>query len=324
MELKATGDYASMPRVSIIIPTFNCAGFISRALESAFAQTYTDYEVIVADDGSTDETRDLVARWYGKIRYLYQANRGVSAARNLAVSKASGEFLAYLDADDMWYPHKLEQQVAFLDAHPEYGLVHSDLTIVDDNDRVIVQDFNRETGRSVPRGQCVTDLLCNGHIQIASVVERRICYDRAGGFDERLGFHEDYLQWIQVALHGYAVGYIDEPLAMYRRRTDSASTNHAKMAEGIIQMYRILLEENALLERLGTAAEAEVHRRLAVMQRHLPYLYRCQGRNDLARRQAAALIRECPRELGSYIELMKSCMPIPLACGLRRLRELVV
>src|SRR5688572_29661754 len=212
-----------MPRVSIIIPSFNCAEFLPRAVASVYAQTYSDYEVIVVDDGSTDGTRELVGQWEGKIRYFYQSNRGVSAARNLAVSKASGQFLAYLDADDVYYPNRLEAQVAFLDAHPDCGLVHSDVSIVDESDRVIIRSFNRETPRLPPKGNCLIDLLQRGHIQMASVMERRICFDRAGGFEERLSNSEDYLHFIQIALHGYAIGYIDEPLAMYRRRANSAT-----------------------------------------------------------------------------------------------------
>jgi glycosyltransferase involved in cell wall biosynthesis len=115
-----------MPRVSVIIPTFNCARFLGRAIETALTQTYRDYELIVVDDGSTDETREVVASFGSKLRYLYQPNGGVYSARNLALSSANGELVAYLDADDMWYPHKLDTQVAFLDAHKECGLVHSD------------------------------------------------------------------------------------------------------------------------------------------------------------------------------------------------------
>lgn len=313
-----------MPRVSVIIPAFNCAQYLGRALQSAFAQTYLDYEVIVVNDGSTDETQDLVARWEDKIRYVYQQNRGPASARNLGIAKASGEFLAYLDADDMWYPHKLEGQVAFLDNHPECGFVHSDLTIVDENDRVIFPAWVQEMRRSAPRGFCVMDLLHHCHIQGGvTVVERRTCYDRTGGFDERLRRAEDYLHWVQVALDGHAVGYIDEPLAMYRWRTGSLSKNQAATLEAMLQVFRILVEENLLLERLGPVAEEVVRCRVAALQRSLPYHYRRQGRNDLARRQAAALIWESPRDASSYVELMKSYVPVSLARTLRRLRELV-
>ncbi|MBK8653186.1 MAG: glycosyltransferase family 2 protein [Haliscomenobacter sp.] len=112
-----------MARVSIIIPTYNYSQFIIRALHSVFEKTYNDFEVIIADDGSTDNTRTLVEQFDKSIvYYAFQPNRGLSSTRNLALSKASGEFVAYLDADDMWYPDKLVRQIAFLDAHPECAL----------------------------------------------------------------------------------------------------------------------------------------------------------------------------------------------------------
>ena len=169
-----------MPRVSITIPTFNCARFLGRAIDTALAQTYADYEIIVVDDGSTDDTREVLARFGDKIRYVYQPNGGLSSARNLALSHAGGELIAYLDADDMWYPHRLEAQVAFLDAHQECGFVHSDVTIIDEADRVVHQRFNAETRREVPEGYCTLNLLRRCHVQIPTVLERRGCIERVG------------------------------------------------------------------------------------------------------------------------------------------------
>ncbi len=151
-----------MARVSIIIPTYNYSQFIIRALHSVFEKTYNDFdsvfektynyfEVIIADDGSTDNTRTLVEQFDKSIvYYAFQPNRGLSSTRNLALSKASGEFVAYLDADDMWYPDKLVRQIAFLDAHPECALVHSDASVIDENDSIIYQKFNAEKKRFVP------------------------------------------------------------------------------------------------------------------------------------------------------------------------------
>src|SRR5207245_1158742 len=155
------------------------------------------------------KTCDVVASFGQKIRYFYQANKGLSAARNLGLSRASGDLIAYLDADDMWYPHKLERQVAFLNAHAESGLVHSDVTVIDEVDQVIHRRFNRETGRPVPQGFCLMDLLRRCHVQIPSVLERRINIERVGAFDERLKSLEDYFRWITLAMEGMAFGYID-------------------------------------------------------------------------------------------------------------------
>ena len=141
----------------------------------------------------------------------------------------------------MWYPHKLERQVAYLDSHPECGFVHSDLTLVDEKDLVISPDWYQERRYSHAQGSCVTELLQNCLIQVPTVLERRTCYDLTGGFDERFRRVEDYLHWIQVVLEGHAVGYIDEPLAMYRWRTGSLSKNQAAMAEATIEMFRVLV-----------------------------------------------------------------------------------
>jgi glycosyltransferase involved in cell wall biosynthesis len=309
-----------MPRVSVIIPTFNCAAFLERALKSVFAQTFTDCEVIIADDGSTDHTWEVVAPYSGKIRYFYQSNRGLSAARNLALSKASGEFIAYLDADDMWYPQKLERQVAFLEVHRECGMVHSDFTVVDEADCVIHQRFNMEKRREVPQGLCMMDLLRRCHIQVPTVVERNGCLQKIGQFDERLRAVEDYHHWILLAMEGFAVGYIDEALAMYRWRVGSISSSRRRMLEGFLTMFEILLREKQLAARCGDEAADILRSRLYALQRNMAYLDRTEGHSYDATRRVLGLIREKPYRTELYVDLFKSIIPPVIAAKLRRLR----
>ena len=116
-----------MPRVSVIIPTYNRAGYLCESIESVLTQTYTDYEIIVVDDGSTDDTEEVLQLWIadGTIHYVWQENRGESAARNHGIELAIGEYIAFLDSDDLFMPTKLEEQVAYLDNHPEVGMAHS-------------------------------------------------------------------------------------------------------------------------------------------------------------------------------------------------------
>ena len=121
-----------MPRVSVIIPTYNRLDYVQEAIDSVLAQTYTDYELIVVDDGSTDGTGDtLKARYGDRIRYLWQENQGWPAARNHGVSIAQGEYIAQLDSDDLWLPEKLVRQVPVLDACPEAVLVFSHVMQID-------------------------------------------------------------------------------------------------------------------------------------------------------------------------------------------------
>ena len=308
-----------MPRVSVITPTFNCAPFLERALQSMVDQTYDDYEIIVVDDGSTDETPELIERWQGKIIYLSQSNAGPSAARNLGVARSQGEFIAYLDADDMWYPGKLEQQVAFLDRHQECGLVHSDLHIIDEQDRFIMKEWHLSRRNAAVRGHCLSELVNGCAIQVPTVLERRSCHDRAGGFDVRFRQSEDYLHWIRAVLNGYTIGYIDEPLAMYRWRSGSLSKNQVEMIESMIRMFELLVQEHALLQGQGPEADG-VRKRIDQLRCSLPYQYRQQGRRTAARRQAASLIGTYPCSTGLYLEYLKACVPLPMVSLLHRLR----
>lgn len=310
-----------MPRVSVIVPTYNCARFLARALQSVLVQGYSDYEIIVVDDGSTDDSREVISRFDGKIKYLYQPNRGPSSARNLALSRASGELIAYLDADDIWYPQKLHRQVAFLDAHRECGLVHSDMAIIDEVDRVIHLRFNRETGRNVPYGYCTIDLLRRAYIQTATVLERREGIDHTANFDERLGCHEDYLRWILVAMEGMAIGYIDEPLTMYRWRIGSQYSNRRRVLEDLVRMFEILSSEKALALRLGREAADIVRARLYGVRKELAYLNRIEGRTEEARGSVISLLLESPLHTELYAEYLKACVPARLATRLKRLRQ---
>jgi glycosyltransferase involved in cell wall biosynthesis len=310
-----------MPRVSVIIPTFNCARFLGRAIDSALAQTYGDYEVIVVDDGSTDETQHVVPRFGGKIRYLYQPNKGVSSARNLALSQASGELIAYLDADDMWYPHKLERQVAFLDTHRECGLVHSDFAVIDEMDRAIHHQVYRETQRKVPQGYCTLELLRTCHMQTSTVVERRECMERTDNFDARLPVCQDYLRWIIVAMEGFAFGYIDEALALYRWRTDSLfHSSPTRASEDVRTICNILLNEKSLATRFGREAADIIREHLYTVGRELAYAYRIDGRPGRSMRELIRLIWKWPFRIDPYVDLLKACVPAPLATSLRMVK----
>jgi glycosyltransferase involved in cell wall biosynthesis len=294
-----------MPRVSVIIPAYNSVPYISSAIDSALNQTYRDYEVIVVDDGSTDKTAEVIASYSSKIRCFSQANAGVSSARNRGLSESSGEFIAYLDGDDVWYPQKLERQVAFLDAHAECGLVHSDVTVIDEQESVIHARFNVETARPIPSGYCRQDLLRRCHIQIPSVIERRRCIDDIGGFDERLIATEDYLHWIMVALKGWAFGYINEPLAKYRWRRGSVMSNKRLVLEDHVRMFGVILP--ALYVKQSNSIDQRIMRqRLTQAERDLAYMDRVEGDLRSARQRLMRLIQCSPFQYKIYLDLVKT------------------
>jgi glycosyltransferase involved in cell wall biosynthesis len=302
-----------MPRVSVIIPSYNCARYLGRAIDSVNAQTYKDYEILVVDDGSTDDTKDVAMQYGRKVTYLYQQNHGVSTARNHAISKASGELLAYLDADDMWYPEKLERQVAFLDAHQECGMVHGEMSVINEQDEILHLRFYEETKRDVPQGYCVPKLLMRCHIQTLTVVERRSSFDRVGVFDDRLPIVQDYLHWIMIAAEGQAVGYLAEPLGKYRWRTGSLIGNYPRLLEDYVRIFDILLHEKPIASRHGDECAAILRARLYLVQRELAYLDRIHGRGDSAKRRLTNLIKERPWQFELYVDLVKAYLPASLS-----------
>jgi glycosyltransferase involved in cell wall biosynthesis len=283
---------------------------VGRAVESVLSQTYRDYEVIVVDDGSTDATAEIVASYGRKVRYIYQANSGVSAARNRALSESSGVFVAYLDADDLWCPQKLDRQMQFFDMHAECGLLHSDVSVIDEQDEVIHASFNVETVRPVPQGYCTEDLLRRCHIQTPTVVERRECIEEVGGFDERLPVTQDYMHWLQIALKGWAVGYIDEPLAKYRWRAGSLMSSKRRVLEDHARMFGTLLPKQYPNYTLSHEAKAIIHDRYMSAERELAYLDRLDGRHENARRRLIALIRQSPLDLRLYVSWAKTYLSL--------------
>jgi glycosyltransferase involved in cell wall biosynthesis len=235
-----------MPAVSIITPAYNVARFIAGTIESVQAQTVQDFELIVVDDGSTDDTYNVVARYAyrdPRIAIVRQPNSGISAARNRALRTADGSAMAILDGDDVWLPGYLERQLAILEAHPE-------VDIVTGNGWFLEGPFDGQPARPWPDRRRVPTLARilrdETAVFIMSVFRRRV-YDLIGGFDESLRTNEDYDFWIRAAAAGCRFWRNDEPLGHYRRRNDSLSAGELRMLNGIIRV----LQKNrpALLHR---------------------------------------------------------------------------
>lgn len=297
-----------MPRVSVVIPTFNCERFIGRTVGSALRQTYRDFEIIVVDDGSTDGTQAVLAEYGEALHYIKQENQGASAARNAAFSRATGEYIAYLDADDLWHPEKLAHQVEYLDANPSCGFVHTEVAVIDEQDSVLYARFNQETGRTVPQRKCLREILQRSHIQTLTVLERRSAFDRAGKFDLRLPVAQDYLHWIQVALQGYEVGYLPEPLGQYRWRAGSLMSSQRRLLGDFTKIYEMLLADHRLEDVHGSEIRQLIDTQLYTNQRQLAYLERVECSGAVARRRLRRLVQQWPFRLELYLDLAKSYM----------------
>jgi glycosyltransferase involved in cell wall biosynthesis len=243
------------------------------------------------------------------VSYIYQQNQGASSARNAAVARGTGEFIAYLDADDVWSPDKLIRQVEYLDAHPLCGLVHTEVSVIDEQDQVLHARFNQETNRAVPQGKCVRDILLRSHIQTLTVMERRRAFDSANGFDLRLPVAQDYLHWILVVLHGFEVGYLAEPLGQYRWRAGSLMSSQRRLLEDFARIYEIVLVEEGVEQTHGSDMRRLVNERLYDTQRRLAYLERRECLATLARQRLRRLIRRWPHKFALYLDLVKTYVP---------------
>jgi glycosyltransferase involved in cell wall biosynthesis len=216
-----------MPEVSVIIPAYNSEKHIQEALESVFAQTFRDFEVVVVNDGSTDGTEQKLEKFRGCIRYFCQENRGQSAARRQGLRQAGGELIAFLDSDDLWLPMKLEKQVLFAQARREYGIVSTDVLTFNENG--VVSPTLKRT-YSISSGWVVEKLLFGNWIPPSAALVRRGCFDVVRDFDAPPPEHgEDWLMWMQIASR-YRVYFIDEVLVKRRLHPESVSSGNSEVA----------------------------------------------------------------------------------------------
>jgi glycosyltransferase involved in cell wall biosynthesis len=220
-----SGEAIQTPRVSVIIPTYNRAGLLPQTIQSALDQTFADLEILVVDDGSTDGTEQVVQKFAdSRLIYIRQAHSGLPAvARNTGLRHARGEYIAFLDSDDLWLPEKLALQVQYMDAHRELGLSYSN-----------AYQFVHDPGTHNSRPMVDTAVVKSGHtferlygrqvIPNLTVMIRASVLEKAGTFDSdpRLMANEDYEYWLRIAYH-YPIGFLDRPLALYRQHPEGIS-----------------------------------------------------------------------------------------------------
>ena len=250
----AAAEARTPPAVTVVIPAYNAARFIREALDSVLAQTVTDYEVIVVDDGSRD--REALERILVEhplpIVYLSQENRGVSAARNAAIRIARGEFYAQLDADDQWTPDYLEVQLGILRAHPQAALMYPNATIIREGSpggfefMKICPSEGEVTFASLLREQCVV---------MTCVTARLDAIRRAGLFDERLRGCEDFDLWLRLVMRGERILYHRQLLARYRRHEESLSSDGVWMQRHLL----LVLAKCAATADLGPEEQEVLH-----------------------------------------------------------------
>ena len=288
----------SQPTISVVIPTYNRARFLGKAVASVRAQTYPCFEIVIVDDGSTDDTAQVVATLGAGIRYISQANAGPAAARNFGIQEARGDLVAFLDTDDRWLPEKIARQVAILQTEPAVALVGADMAIEDEAGALQVASnfelrglqpfFARLDNGPVPDAPRL--LLKVNFINTSTVLARREVLQALSGFDPRLRYGEDLELWLRIAArHGVAC------LASVQEIRVEHSSNVTKSVEpmllGYVRMAEVIREWAAGL-MLGWGLNGD--RYVADSLCDLGYWYFAQGRLRDARQYLARSLRECP------------------------------
>ena len=261
-----------MPKVSVIIPAYNCERFIGETIKSVLSQTYQDFEVLVIDDGSEDKTQEIVKGINDpKIVYIHhEENSGVSVARNNAITKSRGEYIALLDHDDLWLPEKLERQVPILESDPKVGLVYSDCYIIDLNGHILGRNFQDHHPH---RGEVFPDLFLDNFIPCLTVLIRKDALDRVGLFNPEFSIAEEYDLFLRIA-EVYKVDFVDLPLAKYRLHETNFSKNEVRANEEADTVIRTFLGNHPdLKDILGN----KVDRRLSTLYYDLGKAYFFKG-----------------------------------------------
>lgn len=204
-----------LPLVSVIVPTYNRAGLLRETVDSVLAQTYPRVELVVVDDGSTDETPALLASYGARIRVIRKQNGGGTAARNTGIAAARGDLISVLDHDDLLLPDKIAHQVALLQERPELGLVHCGYYRMDRHGRYL------DKVTDLPEGDVRMRIVLGCFIWSGAPLIRRAVLDEVGPFDERI-WSSDADMWLRIALAGYPFGCVQEPLGAYRILPDSS------------------------------------------------------------------------------------------------------
>jgi glycosyltransferase involved in cell wall biosynthesis len=238
------------PLVSVVIASYNCGRFLAGAIESVLAQTFTDHEITIVDDGSTDDTERVIQpyRLDARFRYLRTDHFGQPAAKNVGIRRARGRYVAFLDADDLWLPTKLEKQVELFErSRTELGVVYCRRRWIDEGGR----ELDREE-RQPQRGDVLARLFHRPFICFSSSMIRRTVLDDVGLFDESIPMAIDYDLWLRIGLK-YHFDYVDERLVMYRTGHGNLSSRLPERVVCVRKIIHRFLEELGGSERLDPA-----------------------------------------------------------------------
>jgi len=310
--------------VSVIIPAYNAGKYISEAMESVLTQTYPSYEIIVVDDGSIDRTKETIdgLRVKGEvckidIKYIYQENKGPAAARNKGIKEAKGDYIAFLDSDDLWLPEKLERQMALL-RQSNYAMVYSDMSHEVDGEEIYRSYLKEKKYKFYGNGDVYKQLLRENFIFTPTVIVKKAVIKSVGYFDERYKICEDYKMWLKIA-KDYKIGFLDEPLVIRRRNKSNITQDKFLFIASGINLFRELLDNNHD-QKTKKIINNELYRRIF----DLGYYHWDKGNISLAREYFTKAMRYKHNVLKAIPYLIASFFPSSFVSVIRKLKNEMV
>lgn len=288
-------------KVSVIMPIYNSSMYLDRSIQSVINQTYTNYELVIVDDGSTDSSKYIIDKYKSNehcIKYIYQDNKGIAGARNTGIMNAKGDYIALLDADDIWRRNKLEFCINELSNNPSIGLVHSAFNVIDIHDSTLyecIHDIDKMSGN-------IFNKLVLREISIAAVtvIFRKKCCDSIGLFDENKDIMgvDDRDLWIRISRE-FKVSYVNKILASWRKHKHNYSGQNNIMVQARINQLNKLLKNNMIDDYLFNKAISKVYKEAGDSCLSL--------NNRQAREYYSNSIKYNKSELFSYINFLKTC-----------------
>ncbi len=270
----------SLPSVSVIVPAYNCSQYLQKTIESILTQTFQNFEILIIDDGSTDNTREIISsiarRNPERIKTFYQENKGVSSARNTGIKEAKGEYIAFLDADDLWIPEKLEKQLFLFKKNQEADFIYTDCYFTDEKEKEI-PDYPRTL--LFKKGNIFLDLFLNFFIITSGVIVKKKDLDKIGFFNESFRNSEDYDYFLKLA-YSFKADYVKEKL--FKRRVIKTSLSHTDFTYGAKNDLKILYKNLKNHPQFYKQHQKTINKRLSDYHFALGYHYLEKGENILA------------------------------------------
>lgn len=267
--------------ISVVVPTYNRANLLSRAIDSVLGQTYRDFDLWIIDDGSTDHTDEVVQKALkddteNRVHYVRTENSGVASARNRGVRDSAGEWIAFLDSDDRWHPEKLARQIALIRRQPQIEFAHTGETWIRNGIRVNPPKKYAKSG-----GNVFEESLPVCMIGSSTVLLTRRLFEESGGFDEDFPVCEDYDLWLRITAD-HPVGWVDEPLTIkYGGHRDQLSTTHKAMDSWRIRSLCRIAALPGLTPRRRHAVITEIERKGQILYTGYTRRGRMKDREDL-------------------------------------------